>query len=178
MAARAKSGSQKRSEEVLPSPLDPPAGQHPSASDPNALSKLQIHVAKLYGQGLTRTQIAKTLIDYLVPSTKGRPMEQRLSQARAKLRRWEQRELFRDAVYRQAVVAVDMATPGILKGVVRKAKQGRVDAARLALEVTGRHNPKGDGTPPSVVVAINGIPRPQTPTSGEVIEAEVVREED
>jgi len=69
-------------------------------------------------------------------------------------------EKFRDLIYHKAVVDIDLATPEILQGVVKKAKKGRVDAARFALEITGRHNPKGDGVPAQVVVAINGIPRP------------------
>lgn len=170
MAARAEPGKNQELEPSFPHPADRPPGQHPKASDPNRLSDLQTHVAKLYGQGYTRAQIAKTLVDHLAPTMAGRPLEQRLSHARAKLRRWEHRELFRDEVYKQAVVKTDLALPSILKGVVRTARRGRVDAARLALEVTGRHNPRGEQQAPNVVVAINGIPRPQGEPVGEVID--------
>lgn len=118
-------------------------------------------MAKLYGQGFTRKQISRALLDYLAGGDwQDRPEEQRLRKARNTLTRLERRQDFRDLVWDQAVVDLDMSTPQILAGVKNKAKRGRVDAARLALEVTGRHNPKGDGAPPQVVVAINGVPRP------------------
>lgn len=136
------------------------------------------HAAKLYGQGFSRSKVARIMIDHLVPHGKDRPEEQRLSQARAKLRRWETSQEFRDLIYHRAVVQLDLETPEILQGVAKKAKRGRVDAARLTLELTGRHNPKGEQTPAQVVVAINGIPRPTS--RSEVrdleIEGEVVDE--
>lgn len=117
------------------------------------------------------------MVNHLVPNGIDRPLEQRLSQARAKLRRWEHKQEFRDLIYHKAVVDLDLETPAILKGIAGKAKRGRVDAARLALEVTGRHNPKGDQAPAQVVVAINGIPRPATVVNTELeIEGEVVAE--
>jgi hypothetical protein len=119
------------------------------------------------------------MLNHLVPNGLDRPEEQRLSQARAKLRRWETMESFRDLIYHKAVVDLDLDTPEILQGLAKKAKKGRVDAVRLTLELTGRHNPKGDNTPTQVVVAINGIPRPAR--HGEVqpleIEGEVVDED-
>lgn len=67
---------------------------------------------------------------------------------------------FRDRVYEVAVIQLDMSTPSILAGIGRKAKRGRVDAARLALEITNRHNPKGDQSPTQVAVIFQDIPRP------------------
>ena len=136
------------------------------------------HAAKLYGQGFSRAKVARIMLDHLVPNGRDRPEEQRLSQARAKLRRWESDQKFRDLIYHKAVVDLDLATPEILQGVAKKAKRGRVDAARLALELTGRHTPKGEQTPTQVVVAINGIPRPKSRSEvGELeIEGEVVDE--
>ena len=122
--------------------------------------RIQEACAKLYGQGYPRGKVARILVDHLVPNGKHRPLEQRLSQARAKLRRWERTQSFRDLVYSLAVVELDMSTPIILKGVASKAKRGRVDAARLALEITGRHNPKGEQAPTQVAVVFQGIPRP------------------
>jgi hypothetical protein len=75
------------------------------------------------------------------------------------IRRWTKETAFRDMVYSKAVVDVDMATPQILKGIVGSAKKGRVDAARLALELTGRHV-KDDSMVPNVTVQIANIPRP------------------
>jgi len=48
----------------------------------------------------------------------------------------------------------------ILTGIAKKAQRGRVDAARLALELTGRHNPKGEQAPTQVAIIFQGIPRP------------------
>lgn len=99
------------------------------------------------------------MIDHLAPN-KERPIDQRMSHARSKLRRWESSQKFRDLIWDKTVVELDMAMPGVLKGVTAKARRGRVDAAKLVLEITGRHAPKGEGTAPNIVVAINGIPRP------------------
>lgn len=154
MAVPAKPEPNQSSEVGLPNPLD-------------NFTELQIHVAKLYGHGVPRAKIARALLDHLAPN-KERPVDQRMSHARAKLRRWESSQKFRDLVWDKAVVDLDMAMPGVLNGVTRKARQGRVDAARLVLEITGRHAPKGDGTAPNIVVAINGIPRPNQVTYPEV----------
>jgi len=56
---------------------------------------------------------------------------------------------------------LDLESPAILRGVARKARQGRVDAARLALELNGRHSPHTDITPAKVNIVFGGIPRPQ-----------------
>jgi|SRR5215472_1016289 len=116
--------------------------------------------AKLYGQGFARAKIARILVDHLVPNGRDRPLEQRLSQARNKLRAWERTQNFRDLVWNGAVVKLDLQAPAILDGISQKAKRGRVDAARLALEVTGRHNPKGDQAPTQVQLVVTGVPRP------------------
>ncbi len=121
---------------------------------------IQTAAAKLYGQGYPRAKIARILLDHLVPNGKHRPEEQRLSQARGRLRQWEHSQKFRDLVYDLAVVKLDLQTPQILGGIAKKAKAGRVDAARLTLELTGRHNPKGDAAPTQVIVAFEGVPRP------------------
>lgn len=139
-------------------------------AQPRKLTDLQIHVARLYGTGMERRKIQRALVDYLAPN-QALEMRVRVQQARRKLLKWERDPAFRDEVYKNAVVDVDMNLPGVLKGVVSKAKRGRVDAARLVLELTGRHNPKGDHAPPSVVVHIDGIPRP---TVKQIADAEVV----
>lgn len=130
--------------------------------------ELRETVAQMYGRGLPRRVIARTLVDYLVPNRKDRPLEQRLSQARGKLRKWESASHFRDRVYEIAVIELDLESPAILKGLAKKAKRGRVDAARLALELTGRHNPKGDVAPTQVAVVFQGIPRPEGDPTVEV----------
>lgn len=148
MAGRAElTPKSENSEAALPEPLE----------DPDRIKK---HVAKLYGQGLTRSQIARAMVKYLA-SNNERPLEQQLQSVRGKLRRWERDQAFRDLVWDQAVIDLDMSTPQILRGLQRSAKRGRVDAAKLALEVTGRHVTKGEQTAPNIVIAFNGIPRPQ-----------------
>ena len=123
------------------------------------LSDVQKAAAKLLGQGLENGQVARILLEYLAP--KGRTDEQKMTQARGKLRRWQRNPAFRDLIYQQAVVKTDLALPAVLGGIVQKAKRGRVDAARLALELTGRHNPKGDQAPTNITVQIANIPRPE-----------------
>jgi len=98
--------------------------------------------------------------------------------AQRRLRTWEQEESFRDLIYKQAVVELDMDSPAILKGIAGKAKRGRVDAARLALELTGRHSPKGDAAPAQVAVVIQGVPRPVGVQAVGAIESSVVEVEE
>ena len=128
--------------------------------------------AELYGQGYKRSQIARILEKHLCPKASGPTV---LRQCRNKLAKWEKEQSFRDLIYQKAVVDVDMSTPDILKGITARAKDGRVDAARLLLEVTGRHNPKGDDHPTQVIVAFGNVPRPslpQTLEADEYIDAE------
>ena len=122
--------------------------------------QLQDAVAKLYGRGFKRPDIARALLPYLTAGTNPRTEEERLASARAKLRRWEQSQKFRDLVYKYAVVKVDMGMPEVLDGVFRKAKRGRVDAAKLLLEITGRHSSKEATAEANVTVQIANIPRP------------------
>jgi hypothetical protein len=63
-------------------------------------------------------------------------------------------------VYENAVVELDMSTPQILAGVKAKAKRGRVDAAKLALAITGRYQEKSSEIPSAVTINLVGIPRP------------------
>jgi hypothetical protein len=127
-------------------------------------TEIQVAAAQLYGSGYKRPQIMRILFDHLAPAKRpgrrDRTREERQSLARAKLRRWERSPKFRDLVYANAVAELDLETPAILQGVAQKARRGRVDAARLALEVTGRHNPKGQEKPTEIHVQIANIPRP------------------
>lgn len=137
--------------------------------DPNAQFAVRMEwddqrltAARLYGQGFTRAQISRAMLEHLCPKTSAaRNDEQRLGAARTKLRRWEQSQEFRDLIYKHAVVNLDMKTPEILVGLAKRAKRGRVDAARLALEVTGRHTREDAQQPTAVTVNIVGIARPQ-----------------
>lgn len=124
--------------------------------------QLQEAVAKLYGRGFKRAEIARALLPYLTAGMRHpRTDEERMQHARAKLRRWEYSQKFRDLVYKYAVVKVDMGTPEILDGVFRKAKRGRVDAAKLLLEITGRHSSKENHAEANVTVQIANVPRPE-----------------
>jgi hypothetical protein len=116
--------------------------------------------AKLYGQGLKRSQIARVMKNLLTSNTNPRTDEERLQSARGKLRRWEQSPRFRDLIYQYAVVKTDLALPSVLDGVTRKARRGRVDAAKLLLEITGRHSSRDGQGDTNVTVQIANIPRP------------------
>jgi hypothetical protein len=104
------------------------------------------------------------MVDLLAPvqrdGKRDRTREEQETLARSKLRRWERTDSFRDLVYEHAVARADMEIPGILKGMTKRAR-GRVDAARLVLEVTNRHNPKGEQQVPNITVQIANIPRPE-----------------
>jgi hypothetical protein len=139
------------------------------------LSQLQISAATAYGHGMSRREIAKAMLEHLTPTTVGKPMDFRMKRATRRLRLWEKNQVFRDRVYSGAITNVDMAVPSILNGIVGRARRGRVDAARLALEITGRHNPKGEQNAPVVVVAIDGI---QRPGPIQIADAEVVEADD
>lgn len=158
---------------LLPSPQSSGLELQQPHDQNGQLSALQEHVARLYGHGMKREQVAKGLLDHLCPQN-GRRYSERVRYARNKLRKWERRQLFRDLVYTTAVQEVDVQLPLVLKGVTDKAKRGRVDAARLVLELTGRHNPKGEQAAPTVVIAIDGVPRPKQIGEAEVIDADAV----
>lgn len=149
-----------------------PTGQN--SSPDKAQDPVQLTAAELYAQGLSRGQIARRLETYLItPLQAKRPALSRRRYAHKKLRRWEARKDFRDLVWELSVKRVDMRAGRIINGVANRGEVGRVDAAKLALEVAGRYTPRGHDTPTAVTIAINGVPRPQV---GEVIEGTVVEE--
>jgi hypothetical protein len=117
--------------------------------------------ARLYGQGYSRAEIARILLDAIIPNGRHRPEEMRLRQARGRLRQWERDPKFRDLIWELALVKTDLQTGQIMQGLVQKAKRGRVDAAKLALELTGRYTPKGEQQPTQVAVVFTGIQRSQ-----------------
>jgi hypothetical protein len=88
-------------------------------------------------------------------------MNRRLQLASRRLRNLEGRKWFRDLLWERAMIAADMRTPNIMAGVVRKAEEGRVDAAKLALGITGRYTEQGDVQATQVNVVFGAdIPRP------------------
>jgi hypothetical protein len=153
--------------------LDPNRGQR-------ALSEVEYIAVRLYASGKTRGHIAILLSDHVYPK---KPKKDAVKAMKKRLRSWEETQWFRDAVYDATMTKTDMALPQIMAGVRSRAKRGRVDAARLALEVTGRHNPRGESSAPSVVQINFGgnIPRPQNrvnDTPPEEIEAPILEIED
>jgi hypothetical protein len=124
------------------------------ASDPVILK-----AAELFGQGFSRTEIARMLM-YHIDIHPERPKEAKLRYARAKLRKWEKTQEFRDLVWDRAVIELDMSTPQILRGVANKAKRGRVDAAKLALSITGRHRDRDEDRPGQINIQLGIMPRP------------------
>lgn len=119
-------------------------------------------IAQLYGRGISRRRLSLTYYDKIHPESRGRDHDDRIKLCERRLREWEREQPFRDMVWDEAVSRLDMDSPDILAGVSKKAKDGRVDAAKLALAVTGRHQPieqVGSATNVQVVFASN-IPRP------------------
>lgn len=78
-----------------------------------------------------------------------------------KIRRLEQQPWFRDKLWELAIVRTDLGLSEVLEGVSREAKRGRVEAAKLVLDVTGRHSQKGDPTPSNIQVHFGYLPRPE-----------------
>ena len=147
-----------------------------SPADQKQLTQLQHICVRLYAGGKSRKVVAEMVGTYAFPQFK---RVGALRAMRAKLRDWEETQWFRDAVYDYSIQQMDLAAPKILNGVARRAKRGRVDAARLALEVTGRHNPRGEAAAPAVVnLNLGGIPRPASRALPEPdIEIEAIEEE-
>lgn len=83
-----------------------------------------------------------------------------MSSAMHKLRRWEYSQEFRDLVYKYAVVDLDMDSPKILTALSKRAQRGRVDAARLALELSGRHTKDSGAEAVNVTVNLANVARP------------------
>lgn len=124
-----------------------------------------LHCAVLYGLGHSRKEIARVLAAKIY-TEKEWDREAKLTSARRLLRAWEQKSWFRDLVWDSAVVELDMKTPQILRGVAAKAKRGRVDAAKLALGITGRYVDKANDIPAAVTINLVGIPRPERQAVG------------
>lgn len=153
----------------------------------SARSPIQDAAVRLFADGKPRAVVAKLLAPHLFPKLYGRNPSAAHRATRKKLRTWEETEWFRDAVYQSAVQHLDADIPAIFRGISRRAKKGRVDASRLALEVTGRHNPRGEAVAPVAInISFGGqIPRPSNRPTGqieggeaELVEAEIVDEED
>jgi hypothetical protein len=140
---------------------------------------VQLTAAKLFSQGKSRHHVARKLKDYLLSAHQlrnGGTAKQHMLAMR-KLRRWQETKAFRDLVWQYTVERLDSRTPEIMDGVTARAANGRVDAAKLALEVAGRYSPKGHDQPTAVQIVVNGVPRPTAVTeSADVVDGELVSE--
>lgn len=77
-----------------------------------------------------------------------------------KIRSWMRDDSeFRDLIYEIAVVELDLKTPLIFGGLAQSAMKGRVDAAKLALEITGRHTSQAQ-TVTAVQINLRNVDRP------------------
>jgi hypothetical protein len=144
---------------AVPEPIGPKKTDLPSVPEAK-LTPIQVMAAQLLGRGYSRAQVAERLVDYIITKSR-RDRSTRLRMCRNRIRKWEKTQDFRDALWDTAVIQLDLDSPAILAGISRKARAGRVDAAKLAFEVTGRHDPKGDHGLTHVEVSFNGIPRPE-----------------
>lgn len=148
----------------------------PATTDgPRPLTPVQIHCAMLLGQGFSIPQVAARMVDYIIQKSNRDPAY-RKKLARNRLRKWRKRPEFRDKQWEAAVTALDNSTPAILKGLAKKAIAGRVDATKLALEITERHTPKGEPMAANVQVVFTGLPRPEADV--ELDEDDILDEED
>ena len=131
-----------------------PVPNGPNDSPVRQFSKeeIRLHAAKLYGQGFRRPQIARALGSHLHPTGN-------LQYNRRILAKWEKQKDFRDLIWANAVVEIDLQAPKILQGVTAAAKRGRVDAAKFALSVAGRYTDKSE-MPAEVVLRLDGFTRP------------------
>jgi hypothetical protein len=140
---------------------------------------VQLTAARLFAQGKSRHVVARRLKEHLLSAHQlrnGGPAKQNMLAMR-KLRRWQQTKAFRDLVWEYTVERLDSRTPTIMDGVAERAENGRVDAAKLALEVAGRYSPKGHDQPTAVQIVVNGVPRPMAVDDSAVVDGELVSEE-
>jgi hypothetical protein len=122
---------------------------------------LERTVIELYGRGVRKRDVARILLNHLVPPDGELTKKERLRLAQRRLRAMEETKWFRDKLWDYALLRADLDTPAILAGVVRKAKRGRVDAAKLALGVVGRYEEKGEVNATQVNVVFGSeVPRP------------------
>jgi len=132
---------------------------NPTDAELEEFGQAKIAAARAFAQGFRPNQIAKALATKLVPN-KRLDREGKERQARLKLNRWlREDQKFRDLIYEIAVVELDLKTPLIFGGLAQSAMKGRVDAAKLALEITGRHTSQAQ-TVTAVQINLHNVDRP------------------
>ena len=118
------------------------------------LEEIRLQAAKLLAAGFHPKAVAQAMKDYLSPT--GNELS-----AYHKLNRWRYKDkAFRDMIFEQSILKLDLNSPDMIDGLFRSARRGRVDAARFALELTGRHV-KEESQVTQVNVVLNNIARPQ-----------------
>lgn len=81
---------------------------------------------------------------------------------REKIRRLGRQEDFQNFIGEMSKVGTIMAVPSTVEAVARKARAGRVDAAKLIFEASGFHNPRiQHDHGGEVVISIRNAPRPE-----------------
>lgn len=134
---------------------------HQNGGDKRQLSRVEAVVVQLYGQGVERRAVAKLMLKFLVPPDGNATVKERLSLAVKRLKQMEERKWFRDALWDRALIQADLETPQIVAGLTRKARRGRVDAAKMVLGLTGRYDEHGDIQATQINISFGGeVPRP------------------
>lgn len=141
-----------------------PSTKSPKEGRLGGLSKRQRAAATLLAGGYTRNQVVDMLTQHDLPDSP--PTSPLFKKHRWRVQRqfrlWFLDHKFRDRVYELSLADLDMNSPDILKALGKQSKKGNVSAIRLALEVTGRHDPHAERDfNPVVQVVFNGIPRPK-----------------
>ena len=126
---------------------------------PNQVSPVQILCVQMMARGYLLHEVARRYAGQLAPHEPN--LEKRRKKARTKLRHWMATQKMRDLLWEETMVGLDIDSPQIVRGISRKAKAGRVDAARLALELNGRHAPHTEVTPAQINIQFGDIPRPR-----------------
>jgi len=161
-------------------PAKSPEKDSPDGSEPG-FTPIQLKVAELLGRSMSRSDIVDRLQPQILSTFQKRnysKRKQRLAALR-RIRVWQRSKSFRDLVYQYTMDELDSRTPEIVNGVANRAANGRVDAAKLALELSGRYTPRGAEAPTAVQIVVNGVPRPPAVVAGsEVVDGAVLLEED
>lgn len=139
----------------------------PETEVPAEWTSVQLAAARLFAAGKSRSTVATKLEFYLLTPVQHRlPPMRRRYHAMKRLRRWQQKKDFRDLVWALTVERLDQQTPEIVQGVANRGKAGRVDAAKLGLELAGRYTPKAMDQPTAVQIVVNSVPRPTVQAVG------------
>jgi len=147
-----------------------------STPNPESLTSVQVRAARMMAKGQSVPAIAKKLADHIVQHEPRRDVQ--LKKARTRIRNWVRTQAFRDAMWEEALTIMDSSSGDILQGLTDAASRGRVDAARLIFEISGRHSPHTDIQPAQVNVVLGQMPRPKEIEAAEVVDADAEVEPD